>query len=83
MHTSGIVTNSNCKERLHSKKISNDQELIQADPISCPQNQKVAYKKEDHNIILTYHRRFYNVWILLSKTRHNYENKVPLLRQFV
>ena len=23
-----------------SKKISNDQELIQADPISCPQNQK-------------------------------------------
>ena len=25
---------------LHSKKISNDQELIQSDPISCPQNQK-------------------------------------------
>ena len=24
----------------HSKKISNDQELIQSDPISCPQNQK-------------------------------------------
>ena len=23
-----------------SKKISNDQELIQSDPISCPQNQK-------------------------------------------
>ena len=27
-------------ERLKSKKISNDQELIQSDPISCPQNQK-------------------------------------------
>ena len=26
--------------RLSSKKISNDQELIQSDPISCPQNQK-------------------------------------------
>ena len=25
---------------LQSKKISNDQELIQSDPISCPQNQK-------------------------------------------
>ena len=25
---------------LPSKKISNDQELIQSDPISCPQNQK-------------------------------------------
>ena len=24
----------------HSKKISNDQELIQSDPTSCPQNQK-------------------------------------------
>ena len=27
-------------EILESKKISNDQELIQSDPISCPQNQK-------------------------------------------
>ena len=27
-------------EGLKSKKISNDQELIQSDPISCPQNQK-------------------------------------------
>ena len=26
--------------RMESKKISNDQELIQSDPISCPQNQK-------------------------------------------
>ena len=26
--------------RNESKKISNDQELIQSDPISCPQNQK-------------------------------------------
>ena len=32
-----------CKTKLTivlSKKISNDQELIQSDPISCPQNQK-------------------------------------------
>ena len=29
--------NNVCKQ---SKKISNDQELIQSDPISCPQNQK-------------------------------------------
>ena len=31
-----------CKYRdsFQSKKISNDQELIQSDPISCPQNQK-------------------------------------------
>ena len=27
-------------DNLKSKKISNDQELIQSDPISCPQNQK-------------------------------------------
>ena len=26
--------------KLKSKKISNDQELIQSDPTSCPQNQK-------------------------------------------
>ena len=26
--------------KLQSKKISNDQELIQSDPTSCPQNQK-------------------------------------------
>ena len=26
--------------QLKSKKISNDQELIQSDPTSCPQNQK-------------------------------------------
>ena len=25
---------------MESEKISNDQELIQSDPISCPQNQK-------------------------------------------
>ena len=31
----------NCQKRFYqSKKISNDQELIQSDPISCPQNQK-------------------------------------------
>ena len=28
------------RKELLSKKISNDQELIQSDPISCPQNQK-------------------------------------------
>ena len=28
------------KDIKESKKISNDQELIQSDPISCPQNQK-------------------------------------------
>ena len=28
------------RKHLDSKKISNDQELIQSDPISCPQNQK-------------------------------------------
>ena len=27
-----------------SKKISNDQELIQSDPISCPQNQREITK---------------------------------------
>ena len=27
------------QRNLQSKKISNDQELIQSDPISCPQNQ--------------------------------------------
>ena len=27
-------------DKSQSKKISNDQELIQSDPISCPQNQK-------------------------------------------
>ena len=29
-----------CVLMMKSKKISNDQELIQSDPISCPQNQK-------------------------------------------
>ena len=29
-----------CLVLLQSKKVSNDQELIQSDPISCPQNQK-------------------------------------------
>ena len=27
-------------ENMQSKKISNDQELIQSDPTPCPQNQK-------------------------------------------
>ena len=37
-HTSDDFYLNNIK--LESKKISNDQELIQSDPISCPQNQK-------------------------------------------
>ena len=32
--------NSHIFLKLQSKKISNDQELIQSDPTSCPQNQK-------------------------------------------
>ena len=32
---------NNCRSLLESKKISNDQELIQSDPTSCPQNQKL------------------------------------------
>ena len=28
------------EDDMESKKISNDQELIQSDPTSCPQNQK-------------------------------------------
>ena len=36
-----IIEKFNSTSRyLRSKKISNDQELIQSDPISCPQNQK-------------------------------------------
>ena len=31
------------KAKSHSKKISNDQELIQSDPISCPQNLSFSY----------------------------------------
>ena len=27
-------------QEVQSKKVSNDQELIQSDPITCPQNQK-------------------------------------------
>ena len=36
----GLVTTVQVLHLLESKKISNDQELIQSDPISCPQNQK-------------------------------------------
>ena len=35
-HSGGVMM----EEFRESKKISNDQELIQSDPISCPQNQK-------------------------------------------
>ena len=43
IHTYLIMTCRNdisVKSDLKSKRISNDQELIQSDPISCPQNQK-------------------------------------------
>ena len=35
-----IAIDANFHFSNQSKKISNDQELIQSDPISCPQNQK-------------------------------------------
>ena len=34
------VKSQKCLKLMQSKKISNDQELIQSDSISCPQNQK-------------------------------------------
>ena len=37
-----------------SKKISNDQELIQSDPISCPQNQKG--NNQIHKLTTVYER---------------------------
>ena len=39
-HLSVIVSFVEIGRKIQSKKISNDQELIQSDPISCPQNQK-------------------------------------------
>ena len=36
---------------VESKKISNDQELIQSDPISCPQNQKRSSGNSSHSIL--------------------------------
>ena len=35
-----LTLTAKIERRIQSKKISNDQELIQSDPISCPQNQK-------------------------------------------
>ena len=40
MMTSARIAQSVERFASQSKKISNDQELIQSDPISCPQNQK-------------------------------------------
>ena len=37
IHSNSLQNKSFCKQ---SKKISNDLELIQSDPTSCPQNQK-------------------------------------------
>ena len=41
-------------QRMESKKISNDQELIQSDPISCPQNQKG--NNEIHKLTTVYEK---------------------------
>ena len=40
LHSCLFLLSKFIKEFQQSKKISNDQELIQSDPISCPQNQK-------------------------------------------
>ena len=40
MYTPYELRRGTSPSRNGSKKISNDQELIQSDPISCPQNQK-------------------------------------------
>ena len=40
LYADDLILLSISKSGLQSKKISNDQELIQSDPISCPQNQK-------------------------------------------
>ena len=37
---------------MKSKKISNDQELIQSDPTSCPQNQKGKHYSQWHALAL-------------------------------
>ena len=39
-HSQLLLQRGNVDPQYQSKKISNDQELIQSDPISCPQNQK-------------------------------------------
>ena len=38
--TQSFVNHASTYDFVRSKKISNDQELIQSDPTSCPQNQK-------------------------------------------
>ena len=49
-----------------SKKISNDQELIQSDPISCPQNQKGNNKI--HKLTTVYERHSRQTeWTALSQ----------------
>ena len=40
MNFIAVGNTKECNEYFQSKKISNNQELIQSDPISCPQNQK-------------------------------------------
>ena len=41
----GDVSSPWVTQTIQSKKISNDQELIQSDPISCPQNQTMEITK--------------------------------------
>ena len=47
VNSTGCVTHGQ-EVDLQSKKISNDQELMQSDPISCPQNQKGSSAREQH-----------------------------------
>ena len=51
-----------------SKKISNDQELIQSDPTSHPQNQKG--NNQIHKLTAVYERylRYFTEWTVLSQT---------------
>ena len=46
----GAKENKQLNPGVPSKKISNDQELIQSDPTSCPQNQKGEKVSRDRNI---------------------------------
>ena len=49
-----LSLNPDCYEPMKSKKISNDQELIQSDSTSCPQNQKG--NNLIHKLIAVYER---------------------------
>ena len=50
-----VTPTSACYDiEVQGKKVSNDQELIQLDPISCPQNQKG--NNEIHKLTAVYER---------------------------